>query len=69
MAAMIVLHPVLLHEAQYSPTLKYMLEHNIPLTREKWISINYLGHPPEPWTDEHEAEVPMPFRLGQEGSQ
>jgi hypothetical protein len=59
---MIVIHPAILHEAQYSPTLAYMLKHNLPLTRETWISINYLGHPPEPWTWENEAEVPEFWR-------
>ena len=54
--------PRLLEAAQYSPTLKRMIKEGLPLTREKWISMNYLGHPPEPWTDEHEAEVPPPFQ-------
>jgi hypothetical protein len=56
------LHPALLHEAEYSPTLKYMIDHNLPLTREQWISMNYLGHPPEPWTWECEGEVPEFWR-------
>jgi hypothetical protein len=50
--------PELLREARHSPTLAYMIENGLPLTREKWISLNYVGRPPEPWTDEHEAEVP-----------
>ena len=54
--------PELLREARHSPTLTYMIKNGLPLTREKWISMNYLGHPPEPWTDEHEAEVPTPFQ-------
>jgi hypothetical protein len=54
--------PRLLHEAQYSPTLARMIRERMPLTREKWISLNYLGHPPKPWTGEHEAEVPAPWR-------
>jgi hypothetical protein len=32
------------------------------LTREKWISMNWLGHPPHPRASEHEAEVPEPFQ-------
>lgn len=43
-----------------------MINNGLPLTREKWISMNYLGHPPDPWTDEHEAEVPEPFQLNQQ---
>ena len=51
--------------AQQSPTLAYMIENNLPLTREQWMSMNYLGHPPEEWTDAHEAEVPAVFRQEQ----
>jgi hypothetical protein len=58
--------PQLLDEAKYCPLLAYMIEHGIPLTREKYISMSYLGHPPDPWTAEHEAELPTPFRLGEE---
>jgi hypothetical protein len=58
--------PGLLQEAEYSPTLAHMINNGLPLTREQWISMNYLGHPPEPWTAEHEAEVPAPFRLDEE---
>jgi hypothetical protein len=58
--------PRLLRAAQESPTLEYMLEKGLPLTREQWISMNYLGHPPEPWTAEHEATVPEPFQKAQE---
>jgi hypothetical protein len=52
----------LLAEARHDPLLKYMIEHGIPLTREKYISMAYLSHPPEPWTMEHERELPAPFQ-------
>jgi hypothetical protein len=39
-----------------------MIRGGAPLTREQWIISAYLGHPPHPWTSEHEAEVPAPFR-------
>ena len=39
-----------------------MIKNGSPLTRAKWISMNWLGHPPHPWTSEHEAEVPAPFQ-------
>jgi hypothetical protein len=29
-----------------------------PVTRERYIRLNYLGRPPEPWTREHEGELP-----------
>jgi hypothetical protein len=61
--------PQLLAEAEYSPLLAYMIEHKLPLTRETYISMNYLGHPPDPWTAEHEYELPTPFRLNEEDAQ
>lgn len=66
MATQPKIDPRLLEAAQYSPTLEHMINNGLPLTREKWISMNYLGHPPDPWTDEHEAEVPEPFQLNQQ---
>ena len=54
--------PRLLHEAQHDPQLDYMIRNGIPLNRKLWISMAYLGHPPEPWTAEHEAELPTPFQ-------
>jgi hypothetical protein len=59
--------PRLLEAARYSGTLRHMIQDGLPLTREKWISMNYMGQPPEPWTAEHEAEVPEPFQNPQAG--
>ena len=59
---MIKIDPRLLEAARYSPTLKHMIESGLPLTREKWISLNYLGRPQKPWNGEHEGEVPEPWR-------
>jgi hypothetical protein len=56
--------PRLLESAKRSGTLRRMIQSGAPLTREKWISMAYLGHPPHPWTAEHEMDVPEPFRLG-----
>lgn len=41
-----------------------MLTHNMPLTRETWMALNYLDPNPEgeEWTAEHEADVPEPFQ-------
>jgi hypothetical protein len=52
----------LLDEARYSPTLAYMIKHGLPLTREKWISMNWPDGAPKPWTAEHEMEVPRVWR-------
>lgn len=37
----------------------YMLEHNLPLTREVYIGLNW-GSVKE-WTAEHEGDMPEPF--------
>jgi hypothetical protein len=43
--------------------LKTMLDAgNIPLTRENYIDLAYGGTPPDPWTVEHEMELPEPFQ-------
>ena len=45
-----------------SPVLREMLKHDIPLTRENWISVAHAGAPiPDPWTAEDEMMVPEPF--------
>jgi hypothetical protein len=54
--------PRLLEAAEQSPTLRRMIRDGLPLNRKKWINLNYLGHPPKPWTAEHEGEVPAPWR-------
>jgi hypothetical protein len=56
-------------EIQHDPVLKYMLDHNLWLSREMWMLRTYGNHPPEPWTAEHESKVPAPFRLTQDGSE
>ena len=48
-----------------SPVLKRMVEAGIPLTRENFIDLNWLGKPPEEWTAEHEADLPEMFRRGE----
>jgi hypothetical protein len=48
----------LVEAAKHDPTLDYMIKKGIPLTRERWIKLNWLGDPPEPWCIEHEMEMP-----------
>jgi hypothetical protein len=38
--------------------LDLMREAKIPITRENYISLNYMGEIPQPWTAEHEHELP-----------
>jgi hypothetical protein len=40
-----------------------MLKNNIPLTREHYLALAYGGELPDPWTAEHELEVPGPFQV------
>jgi hypothetical protein len=41
------------------PISRWLIKHEIPVTRENWIAVNYLpDDPPEPWTSEHEQELP-----------
>jgi hypothetical protein len=47
------------------PLINHMLNHNIPLTRENYISGAY-GAEPDEWTAEHEAELPLPLQKGWE---
>jgi hypothetical protein len=50
--------PRLVEAAKHDPTLDYMIKKGIPLPRERWIKLNWLGDPPEPWCIEHEMEMP-----------
>lgn len=43
------------------PVLETMLKDNMPLNRSTYIGLNWGGKP-DPWTAEHEAEIPEPLR-------
>jgi hypothetical protein len=45
-------------ERKSSPVLDYMVRNNIPLTRAKFLSLAYMGNPPELLGPEEEAELP-----------
>jgi hypothetical protein len=40
------------------PLIEYMKEHDIPVTRENYLSLAYLGNPPAELGNELEAEFP-----------
>jgi len=42
--------------------LRFMKEHNIPLTRENYLDVAYLGNPPGELSAEEEAELPEEFQ-------
>jgi len=54
----VLLHPRLVAAARMDPTLATMIKHGGPLTRERWIDLNYLDGPPKVWTAEHEMGLP-----------
>jgi hypothetical protein len=40
------------------PLAVFMRKEKIPLTRENYIALNYLGELPEDWRPEDEADLP-----------
>jgi hypothetical protein len=42
--------------------LELMLKCKIPMTRENYLEVAYLGQLPDPWTLEHELELPEQFQ-------
>lgn len=48
--------------ADSSPILRGMLARGGPLTRKRYLNLAYGDDIPDPWTTEHELEVPEPFR-------
>jgi hypothetical protein len=38
--------------------LKWMKQHNVPIKRETYLQLAYGNELPDPWTPEHEAELP-----------
>lgn len=49
-------------QATSDPVLQTMLNSGGPLTREDYIQMAYPGNRPDPWTAEHEAELPEAFQ-------
>jgi hypothetical protein len=45
------------------PIVTWMQNHDIPLTRDRYLNLAYPEGVPEPWTAEHEALLPVEFRL------
>jgi len=43
--------------------LRFMKQHDIPLTRENYLEIAYMGTPPEELDPEEEVELPEQFQL------
>jgi hypothetical protein len=55
------------HDSILHSILHFMHQHNIPLTRENYLDVAYMGTPPEHLDAEEEAELPPQFRRGEPG--
>lgn len=44
------------------PIIEHALRNSLPLDRETYIAACYPDGMPDPWTAEHEAELPKIFR-------
>jgi hypothetical protein len=51
------------NEVAPDATLEWMIKNNIPLTRNNYINLNWLGDPPEEWDAELEMSLPEIFQL------
>ena len=40
------------------PVSDLLQQRGLPVTRENWIKLAWLGQPPMPWTPENEQELP-----------
>ena len=43
---------------EHDPTLKFLRDHNLPLTRTNYLAVAWLGNPPKELDPEAEAEIP-----------
>ena len=50
-------------ERKSSPVLNHMILAGIPLTRENYLNLAYMGNPPDHFTAEEEASIPEMFRM------
>lgn len=53
-----MLRAMVMPETDQYPLLDWMQENGIPVTRENYIVLDYLGELPKDWTPEHEEELP-----------
>jgi hypothetical protein len=43
--------------------VEYLKQHNIPVTRENYLDIAYMGNPPDVLDAEEEADLPEELQL------
>ncbi len=46
--------------------LKWMKLHDVKITREAYIQLAYGNDVPDPWTPEHEAELPEELQMSEQ---
>lgn len=49
------------------PLVTWMRNHNIPVTRDRYIGLNWPDGEPDPWTPEDEAQLPEELQIGGQG--
>ena len=47
----------------YNPVIEAMKKYRIPLTRENYLELAYMGEPPKELTAEEELELPEQLRI------
>lgn len=47
----------------YNPVVEAMKKYNIPITRENYLDLAYMGEPPKELTAEQELELPESLRV------
>ena len=52
---------LLMHPAVDAVT-RLLIQSNLPVTRQNWLEVAYFGQLPDPWTLEHEDELPQALR-------
>lgn len=49
----------------YNPVIEAMKKYKIPITRENYLDLAYMGEPPEELSAEEELELPEQLRIKQ----
>ena len=54
--------PVSASSTTQNPTLEYLKEHNLPLTRDNYLYVEFMGKPPQNPDAEVEASIPWEIK-------
>jgi hypothetical protein len=50
------------YDHQLDPVEEALVYLGLPITRENWLDLAWPQGPPDPWTQEHEMELPRQLR-------